>query len=310
MAVAAAAALALPACGDEPDPEQVIDEAFSQPIESANVALSLAFEVEGGEEAEPFRVELSGPCSAQDQARFASFDYDVALQGGGTAVPGVGLISTGENAFIEVQDVAYEVGPEVIGRLNRAIAESGEPSAGCGALGLDVGAFGLDASQAIVDASVEDDEEVGGVDTTHVSGSIDVPTVLAELNALAQQAQELGGTPSPSLTAEQLAALEERIEGATVDVFAGKEDGKVRRFVATLDVAAAEGAETELQGVTGGTVSLQAEFTEVGEEQQIATPENPQPLEDLAQQLGDLGGLLGGQAPGAAPPEGGALPVP
>jgi hypothetical protein len=310
--VALAAVLGLSACGDEPDPDQVVEEAFSQPIESANVTLSLAFQVEGGEEAEPFRVELSGPCTAQAEDSFASFDYDVALQGGGATIPGVGLISTGDNAFIEVQGVAYELGQQVIARLNRAIAESGEPSAGCGALGFNVGGFGLEAGDAITDASVEDDEEVGGVDTTHVSGSIDVPSVLTELNALAQQAQGLGGgTPAPALSEAQLAELADRIEGATVDVFAGKDDGAVRRFVATLDVAAAEGATPELQGVTGGTASLQVEFTEVGEEQEIAVPEDPQPLEDLAQQLGDLGGLLGTpQAPGAAPPEGGVPTVP
>jgi hypothetical protein len=313
LAAALAAALALPAlaaCGDDPDPEQVIEEGLSQPIESADVTMSLAFEVEGGEQAEPFRVELSGPCTAREQDRFASFDYDVALQGGGASVPGVGVISTGDNAYIEVQGVAYEIGQDVIGQLNRAIAESGEPAAGCGALGLQLGAFGGGAGDAIVAASVEDGEEVAGVPTTHVSGSIDVPGVLADLNELTQRAGELGGSPSPTLTDEQLTALEDRIQGATVDVFVGEDDGKVRRFAATLEVAAAEGAEEQLGGVTGGTVSLVLEYAEVGEEQEqeIETPDDPQPLEDLAQQLGDLGGLLGEPgAPGAGEP---VLPAP
>ena len=301
----------LSACGDDPDPEQVVEEAFSQPIESANVSLSLAFDVEGGEEAEPFRVELSGPCTAADPDRFASFDYDAALQGGGASISGLGLISTGNNAFVEHQGVAYAVGRRPIARVNRAIAESGEAGPGCGALGLNIGALGLDPGAVIEGASVEGEEEVAETPTTHVAGSIDVPTVLAELNALTRQAAQLGAEPAPTLSEEQLAQLDDRIEGATIDLFAGRDDGKLRRLAVTLDIAAAEGAEDELAGVTGGTVSLVVEYADVGSEQRITPPEDPQPLADLAQQLGGLGGILGGpEGSGGEPPDGGAVPAP
>jgi hypothetical protein len=283
------------ACGDDDDEDAqaVIDRAFSEPIDSGDVSLSADLAFEGSEQlSEPFRVQVSGPFQSNGPEQIPSFDFDVALQGGGAEVPPLGVISTGDNVFIEVQGTAYEVGEDVVAEQNRQLAQQPAEESGLGALGVD-------PREWIVDAQVEGDADVAGEPTTHVSAGVDVPALVGDLNAAAQQASEVGAGPAPELTEEQQAQIEEALEDPTFDVFAGEEDGRLRRLTTTLGFQVPETAQAGLGGATGGTLTFSMELANVDGDQEIEAPDDAQPLEDLAQQLGGLGGVLGEQqAPG------------
>ncbi len=299
LAIALVGAVA--ACGgdDDADAQAVIDSAFSEPIESGDVSLSVDLAFEGSEQlSEPFRVQVSGPFQSNGPERIPSFDFDVALQGGGAEVPPLGVISTGDNVFIEVQGTAYEVGEDVVAEQNRQLAQQPTEESGLAALGVD-------PREWIVDAEVEGDAEVAGEPTTHVSAAVDVPALVGDLNAAAQGASEVGAGPAPELTEEQQAQIEEALEDPTFDVFAGEEDGRLRRLTTTVGFQVPESAQAGLGGATGGTLTFSLELANVDGEQQIEAPEDAQPLEDLAQQLGGLGGVLGEQ-----PTPGGTLTTP
>lgn len=298
-------AAVISACGgDDEDAQAIIDQAFSEPIESADVSLSADLAFEGSDElAEPIRVQVSGPFRSGGEERIPSFDVEVALQGAGAEVPPIGLVSTGDNVFVEVQGTPYEVGEDVVAEQNQQLAQDSEDPAGLGALGVD-------PTDWIVDATVEDDTEVAGQPTTHVAAGVDVPALVSDLNEAAQQASEIGAGPAPELTEEQRAQLEEAVEDPTFDVFAGEDDGKIRRLTTAVSFDVPEDAQADLGGATGGTVSFSLELANVDGDQEIQAPENAQPLEDLAQQVGGLGGVLGEQAPGLEPPGGGSLTTP
>lgn len=303
LAISIAAGLS--ACGgDEPDAQEVLDRAFSEPIESADVSLSADFQLEGSEEAaEPIRMQLSGPFRSGGTDKIPSFDFDVALQGAGGEVPPIGLLSTGDNVFLEVQGVAYELGQDVVAEQNRRLARRAQDAPGLGALGVD-------PREWIVDAEAEEETEVAGTPTTHVSASVDVPALIADLDEAAQQATAVGAGPAPTLTEEEQALLEEAVQNPTFDLFAGEDDGKIRRLAAALGFEVPEDSRAALGGASGGTLSFSIELANVDGEQEITAPEDPRPLADLAQQLGGLGGILGGpEAPGGAP-EGDAAPAP
>lgn len=302
LLAAGASSLAVVACGDdEQEARDAIDGAFTEPIESGNMSLELDFDVEGSEQlAEPVRVALTGPFQSNGPDKLPSFDFDVALSGAGTeAVPPVGLISTGDNVFIDLQGTAYELGEDIVAQQNQQLAQqSGE--------GQSLSALGIDPQEWVVDPTVEGDEEIAGVDTTHVTAAIDIPALVADLNEAVQQASELGGTPTaaPELTEEQQATLEESIQDPTFEVFTGKDDGKLRRLATALTFTVPEEEQAGAGGATGGTASFSLEFADVDAPQEIAAPPDPRPLADLAQQFGGLGGLLGTSPslPGATPP--------
>ena len=289
--------------GDEEEARATIDDAFSTDIQSALMTLNLEVAVEGSEElSEPVNVQLTGPFQSNGPDQLPSFDFDVSLQGpGAEAVPPFGLTSTGDNVFVELQGTSYEVGEEIVAQQNEQLAAQSDEAQSLGALGID-------PQEWVVEPVVEGDEEVAGAETTHVTAAIDVPTLVTDINGALQQASELSGATAttPELTEEQLAEIEEAIEDPRFEVFVGKDDGALRRLITSLNFTLPEEAQVSAGGATGGSVSFDLEFAEVGEEQEIAAPPNPQPLANLASQFGGIGGLFGGSTlpgGGITPPD-------
>jgi len=322
---ALAAAIVLSACGgDDEDAQAVIDRALSEPIGSADVTVGLDFAAEGSAElSEPARAQLTGPYVSGTDDTLPSFDWDLSFTGGGAGlqVPPIGLISTGDNFFVEFQGQAYEVGEELVAQ---AIAQQQEQQGE----GEGLAAFGIDPRDWVVDPQDEGAEDVAGVETTHVSSAIDLPGLLTDLNEVAQSAGGTApGAPAAALTEEQIAQVEEVVEDPRFDVFVGTDDGILRRLTTAAGFTVPEEAQAQAGGTTGGSVTFSVEFADVGGEQEIVAPADPRPIDDLAQQLGGLlgGGALpgagsgsvpglpspgagGGQAPGTAPPAGGQGP--
>ncbi|HEV2075349.1 MAG TPA: hypothetical protein VGR10_03855 [Thermoleophilaceae bacterium] len=295
MVLAALGTGLLTACGEEEDAQAIIEEAFRQPIESADVSLALDLELEGEEApAEPIRVQVTGPYVSGGRERIPSLDLDVSLQGGGGQIPPFGLISTGDNVFVEVAGSAYEVGEQAVAEQNRLLEEQSGEEAGFAALGIE-------PREWIADAEVEGEEEVAGVTATHVSAGVDVPALLEDLGEAAERAQELGGEPVPALTEEERAQLAEAIEDPRFDLFVDDER-RVRRLTAALSLRPPDDGSAP-EGFEGGVLSFEIELANLdeGQAEKIQPPPSPRPLSDLLQQLGGLGGDLEALPPGAVP---------
>lgn len=287
----------LTACGEDQDAQAIIEEAFRQPIESADVSLALDLELEGeGAPAEPIRAQVTGPYVSGGREQIPSLDLDVSLQGGGGQIPPFGLISTGDNVFVEVAGTAYEVGEQAVAEQNRLLAEQSgqEEQAGLAALGIE-------PREWIEDAEVEGEEEVAGVTATHVSAGVDVPALLEDLGEAAERAQELGGEPVPALTEEERAQVAEAIEDPRFDLFVDDER-RIRRLTAALSLRAPDDGSGP-EGFEGGVLSFEIELANLdeGQAEQIQPPASPRPLSDLLQQLGGLGGDLEALPPGTLP---------
>lgn len=314
LLVAVLAALAsiggLSACGedDEETVQTTLDEAFSNPIGSADVAMNLNVELAGSQEfTEPVRVQLTGPYRTPAEDQLPALDWDLSIAGAGaTQIPPIGLISTGDNFFVEVQGTAYEAGEDVV---SQAVAQQPEQDE------QGLAAFGIDPREWIVDGQDEGEEEVAGVTTTHVSGAIDVPALLTDLNEVAQNTESpVAGQMTPALTEEQIAQVEEVIGDPTFDVFVG-EDGVLRRMTVNVAFTVPEAEQAAAGGLTGGTLDFSIEFANVGGDQEITAPADARPLEELVQQLsGAFGGALpggsGSQLPGLGAPGAGSGQAP
>jgi hypothetical protein len=288
--------LALGACADggggkddEQDAEALLDRAFEKPVPSADVDLDLQLDVEGlaGFE-DPLRVAATGPY-VREAGSLPKLDFDVAIeaQGAGQAIQ-AGVLSTGRRVFLEFGGSFYEQPADQVARANRRLERDGGKASGS------LSDLGLDPRDWVVDAQIEGEEEIGGVATEHVTGTLDVDAVLTDLDGLLERsAGALGDAPRP-LGEKGIARLAKSVDDPTFDVYVGKEDDVVRRVSLRIDVDVPEQDRKDVGGVTGASIRLSAQLDDVGGDQRIEAPRSARPLSDLTSQIGSLGALAGG----------------
>jgi len=302
-AVLLASVACLAACGgggsgDEEEATQLLDAGFDHTIKSADVKIDATLEAKGLQGLDkPIRVQAGGPY-VDNGDKFPSFDIDLKVgDGGGGQVIDTGRLSTGDRAFVKFEDTYYELPRSTVAEANRSF-QGHERRRGL------LKGIGLDARSWVEDAKVEGDEDVGGVSTAHVSGRLDVPRVLQDLNRFVQRSGRAlgaaaGQVPRP-LSQSDLAKVAEVVKDPSFDVYVGKDDDTVRRLSAHLELKVPEGDRATVNGLEGGTIDFSIEFDDVGGDQTIEAPARAHPISDLTKSLG--AGALDGGLPTPAPP--------
>ena len=284
--------------GDSGDAKALLERAFSKQVRSGDLKLDVKADLEGGGERleKPITLRLSGPYDfSEGRKRPPRLDWDVAFKGAGLNVKG-GLIATADNAFVELQGQAYEVGTEAFSSLARQYTsfQPGRPQS--------VGALGLDPASWLEDPQLDEDgESIGGDATRKVTGSVDVRRVARDIvdltrsprlrRQLERQGQPVPEIPKPSK--KDLDEIEQAIDKFEVEVNVDRND-VVRRFFTEFDFDVPE--QKDGDDLKGGRVSLSYVLTEVNTEPVIRAPRNAKPLRQLLEGfgLGGLGGGLGG----------------
>jgi hypothetical protein len=276
--------------GSSEDARALIDKAFSSSIPSADMTLNIQAKVNGVAQLEqPISLKVAGPYQSNGQGKLPSFNWQVSVSGGGQAFSG-GLISTGDNAFVNFQGTNYEVGKDQIAQVNSQLSQQ----TGSGKTLKD---FGIDPQAWVTDPEDKGDESVNGVDTTHVSAGVDVAKMIGDFNKTIDQAGGAMGASAPSrLTQDQIDQISQVVKDPKFDIYVGKEDSKIRRLAVSVDFEIPSEARAQFQGAEGGTLSFSIDFAKVGEKKTITPPSNARPIADLQEQLG---GLFGGGVPGA-----------
>jgi hypothetical protein len=223
----------------------------------------------------------------------AAFDVTLAVRGGGD--PGTIAVSgafqagaandlpelevntkvtsrtdRGRGGFVAVDDAAYftqgekawRVPDEVWGPFVQAAASGQGPS-------LQNLPVPLEPQGWVTDPKVEGTETIDGVETTHVSASIDAARVLRDLDASV-----------PSIDLPNRAEVARAVKKAELNAWVGADDGIVRRLAVL--VAVVDSGER-------GAVALDVKLSGVNEPQDIKAPSNVAPgrpgggLGDLAE---------------------------
>src|ERR687896_558260 len=302
------ASCVLAACGGDDDTDSVenlLDRAFSGEIRSADLRLEAEIEMTGLLD-DPIRIEAEGPFRTnRDKLPSADIELRIGSDGGGQTVTS-GVLTTGDRAFARFQDVYYEQPRARVREANEAIR-----------LGRDAGSdtplgeLGLDPRSWIGQAEQEDDAEVAGVETSHVSGTLDVESVMRNLNrfvARSGSALGTGGQPAPPrLSEEDIRELTEAVKDPSFDVYVGKEDDIIRRVSGRVEFEIPKRSRAGLGGLDGGSIVFSVEFRDVNGDQEIEAPASARPLSDLTESLG-AGGLPGGLGGGEAEPDAPAPP--
>ncbi|HEX7278262.1 MAG TPA: hypothetical protein VF255_01440 [Solirubrobacterales bacterium] len=303
------------------DPQQLVENASLEGVESGRLEMSVKVKSEG-EEGGEVDVQISGPFEGVTGEELPQLEMSAEASGSAQGEEldfdgGITLLT--DRAFIEYEGTAYEVDPTTFGFVKSAFEQAQQKGGQEDITACQQAAESIKFAQFAENLKNEGEADVEGTSTTKlsgdlsVSGGIDALIDLTEDPACSAQLEAAGPLPLGELE-EAKGELSEAIEKAHVELYVGDDD-IVRKVVAELTIAP-EGAEDEKV-----ELEMEATLSEVNEEQSFSSPSDAKPLEDLFQQLGvnplelleggasgGLGGLLeglGGSAFGGSSSGGG-----
>ncbi len=326
FAALAALATALAACGSsggssDESPQTVLEDATFEGIENADLDLTMGIDVSGGDEAGNIDVNVSGPFQSGGgkeelpeldmtaEAKGSVGGKDVDFEGGLVLLPG--------KAFVSYEGTEYEVDPTTFSFVESAIKQAaakesaGDPTEAATACQKEAAAK-VKPADFVETLKNEGGEDVGGTETTKISGDLNVKggfdalVEVFESPACASSLEAAGPLGLGKLN-EARNEIEGALQGGHADIYVG-DDNIVRRVAASFTIEPPGTGEKV-------AVELDVSFSDVNEGQDISAPENAEPLEGLFKKLGvnplellqglqggDIGGLLeelgGGSIPG------------
>jgi hypothetical protein len=315
IVLALVAALLIAACGNggnDEDPQQVLDQTFSNPtsIRSGTFDLDVRVETSGGESPGKFEAKLGGRFQSRGPDQFPLFDFDVSLkgEGGSQSFSGAGgLTSTADRAFVKFQGTEYSLPQALYDQFVTSYAQLQSQNRSNQATGL-LQALGIDPSRWLTDLNNEGTEDVEGTKTIHITGEANVPQLVDDLKKIAERAGSAAGTIDPA----EFDRLEDTIRSGEIDVNSGEDDKLLRRLQLDFELTPPEGTPGAPDSVD---FFLQLNLADVNGAQSIQAPANSQPLQNLLDRYGiDLGrlgdALRGGLGSSGALPESGGSTAP
>lgn len=293
FATFAALAAVFAACGGSDDsgnsgedPQQLIESASLEGVESGELDLSLHVNSEGKEGGE-VDVSLSGPFEAGSKEELPQLEMSAEVKG---SVSGEdvdfegGLTLLTDRAFVNYKGSDYEVDPTTFGFLKSAFERSQQQSGEQDITACQEAAEGIKFSQFADNLENDGSADVDGTSTTKVSGelnadgAVDSLIKLTEDPACSAQLEAVGPLPIGELE-EAKGELSKAIEKAHVALYVGDDD-IVRKVEAELTIAPPDAANEKVE------LQLELTLSGVNEEQSFSSPSDTKPLEDLFQELG------------------------
>lgn len=298
MILLALAALIAAGCGsDAPeDPQAIIDRTFSSDskLESGKLDLALELSSEGGERPSTFTAKVGGPFeTTEDPGAVPKFDLNIDVRSNAGAVPAIsaGATSTGEQGFLEFMGQSYELDKATFDLISTQLRSTQQSTQTTTQTGPGLQALGLDPRSWLTDLQKQENEEVGGAETLHVSGRIDASKLVRDLAELGERAGSAGLPNARQLPSDQqLESFEQSVKEAKFDLFTGKDDFIIRRMTLDLAIEIPEDQRKEGQP-TSFDVNARFGFSDVNEPQEIKAPDSPRPFSELTS--GPLGQVLG-----------------
>jgi hypothetical protein len=300
LALATAALFALLAlgCGDDDSepasnqpPLELLETAAGKKIDSAEIQLRAGSDIPGfpilGDQ---LTFTAKGPI-AMGADGVPALDWDGKLSAGGQTFP-TRITAIDGDVYVDFQGLSYQVEPEMLDMLPFG---HGENSAKQGTMSLK--SLGIDPSDWLTNAKVEDGEDIGGASTQLITGTVDKQAVLDDVAKAADspkvqdQIEKSKGAVEglPELNDETLDKVADAVEKVDVEVNVDS-DGYARRVYATLRFKMPESIENA--AFEGGEISFELVFDKIGGVTvNVAPPANPRPLSDLLDFAGVIFGV-------------------
>jgi hypothetical protein len=286
------------------DPQQVLDQTFNNPtsITSGKLDLSISGSAEG-QQSGNFSATITGPFQTDpsDKTAFPQLDLTANVSGsqGGPSISFNGsLITTTDNAYVEYQDQAYEVGTTAFKQFAQAYAKAAKQNQAKGS-SSGFSQFGIDPKTWLTNVSNEGTTDVDGTNSIHIHGDADIAKIVTDLQKVAQQT----GGATQQIDPAQLKQLTDAVQTASVDVYSNADNHLLTKLAVSLAIAPPSSAGSSVSKIN---VNFSITLSDVNQQQTITAPSNPKPISDLLSTLGIPGLGIPGGTGGLSIPGGGS----
>lgn len=303
--------------GSDESPQDVLQGASFEGIENADLDVSLTVKATGDEGGD-VDVSLSGPFQSRGKEELPELELTAEATGNSSGEDidfDGGVVLLPNKAFVTYEGTTYEVDSTTFGFVQSAIEQAQNEAGGADETTAcqEAATETLKPGDFLENAANEGGADVGGTETTKVSGDLDVAgavdtlTEVLENPACSSQLEAAGPLPLNELD-DASTEIEQALKTAHADVYVG-EDKIIRRITAEFEIAP-EGSDEKVE------IELDVTLNGVNEGQEITAPEDAEPLEGLfdklgvdplellqATQNGGLGALLEGSSPENAIPD-------
>lgn len=286
--------LVLSECGSSEDPQALLRQTFGGTHRADSGKLTFDASLKGGQT--PASIHLTGPFQRQGKGQVPKFQLAVSIVARGQTI-NAGATSTGGAAFLNFMGGDFAVPADRFAQFQQRYAQSTSSSAP--SQKTIFSRLGVDPIKWLRDPKVVGDEDVSGASTTHITAGVDLNALVDDLGKVFGRAGQLGLPNTgqlPQITPAQKSKIVSAVRNPRVDVFTGKDDKTLRRFVINLHLQLPGGQ----LGPSGADASILLELADLNKPQTVTAPAKPRPLSDLSGSLGGLGGTLGGGG-GASP---------
>lgn len=277
------------------DVNQLLEQTFAGGKQIESGKLDVSVRAEGGDIESPIAAKLSGPFQSEGEKRLPRVALTASLNGNGQSFD-AGLVNTGDKGFVSFQGTNYEVSGPVFQQFKAAYEQTASSEQG-----QSLASLGIDPRKWLTNARNAGDAEVGDTETIKITGDVDVPKLLDDVNAALEKMRSLGLQGSEQLpeqlTPEQKRQAVDAVKDISVEIYTGKDDKILRRLLIAMTLQAPNQGQA-------ADVDLDISLLDVNEDQEIAEPSDAKPFSELAQKLGGLGGL-GGSSGGSGSGSGG-----
>jgi hypothetical protein len=227
-------------------------------------------------------LKLAGPYQSNGKDQLPNADLALQITGAAPGTISGRLISTGKNAFIEYGGEIYEVGEQQIAQLQKQGGGGEQLSSS------DIRSLMGQMQDWFPSSDTQEDADLEGEPVTRVTGKLDLSAALTDLKELAKKPGVSGAEGLKQLSNGDIKRVERMFSDPRFTVDVGRDDGKLRRIVATLKVD---------DGQDKGAMEFSMRFKDVDKPVKIDAPAtgSGKPIEELGQKLQqDFGGATGG----------------
>jgi len=246
----------------------------------------------------PISLSLNGPFQSRGAGKLPASNFVIAVNALGHHGQ-LGVVSTGANAYLTLQGIAYQLPAADFQKLGQSFSGT---SGGGGGLSK----LGIKPLHWLTNPVVVGQEDVGGTSSTHIRAHVNVGALLTDLNTFLQRASASGTTSTaiptqiPQATRDRIAA---EVKNPTVDVWTGNSDKTLRKLSINVNVPVSGQASTLFGGLTSAGIGFTLQYANLNQPQTIGAPLNVQPFAGfqakLAGILSQVQGALGGSGLGS-----------
>ncbi|HSO97475.1 MAG TPA: hypothetical protein VLP43_00855 [Solirubrobacteraceae bacterium] len=248
----------------------------------------------------PIAFGFGGPFQSRGQGKLPASNFNITLSGLGRN-GSVGILSTGSAGYVTLKGTSYTLPAATFQKLESSFASVSASGGGGGGTST-LSKLGIHPLNWLTAPAIVGQESVAGASVTHIRAGINVNTLLADVDTLLRRASTLGvsgaGTLSGGIPAATRQRIASSVQGARVEVWTGKSDKTLRRLTLALNVPVTGQISTLLGGLKSAGISLQMQYANLNQPQQINAPTSVRPYSEFQAKLQSFVGTLQGAAGG------------